>query len=203
MRLSALSDYACPFLGFLNMIRTTMLSILAITTLLGGCGEKAPDAASGEATSTASPDPKLASGWTKPDACAVVDKAAFAAVAGTSVSTSELRMVHPADGATAATSECVFTLEDGGRYSLMLRWSPINDNTEGAINTMRSGLAAVMKGFGGTVEEVPNVGKAAFWVEKTSSLNVFIGEDRLAIINMPSGAEAKEKAITLAHKLGA
>ena len=85
----------------------------------------------------------------------------------------------------------------------MLRWSPVNDNTEGAINTMRSGLVEVMKGFGGTVEEIPKLGKAAFWVDKTSSLNVFIGEDRVAIINMPSGAGAKEKAITLAHKLGA
>ncbi len=185
------------------MTRNMILSIVAITALLSGCGEKASDTPSGVAANTAASDPTLASGWTKPDACAVVDKATFAAVVGVPVSTSELRMVHPADGSTAATSECVFTLEDGGRYSLMLRWSPINDNTEGAINTMRSGLVAVMKGFGGTVEEVQSVGKAAFWVDKTSSLNVFIGEDRLAVINMPGGATAKEKAITLARKLGA
>jgi hypothetical protein len=178
-----------------------MLSILATSIFLGGCGEKTPDAPSGEASSPASSNPKLASGWTKPDACAVVDDATFAAIAGMPVSASELRMAHPADGVTAATSECVFTLQDGGRYSLMLRWSPINDNTEGAINTMRSGLAEVMKALGGTVEDVPKLGKAAFWVSRTSSLNVFIGEDRLAIINMPSGAGAKDKAITLAHKL--
>ena len=180
---------------------SAMLSLAAITILLGGCGESSTGAP-GEKAAKA-PDPALATGWTPPDACAAVDKAAFAAAAGVPVSAAELRMVHPADGDTAATSECVYTLEDGGRYSLMLRWSPINDNTEGAINTMRSGLASVMKGFGGSVEEVPKLGKAAFWVEKTASLNVFIGEDRLAIINMPSGAGAKDKAVALAHKLGA
>ena len=186
------------------MIKKRDLAVLAVASLISGCGGNTSETSTTEvAKTTVNAGSALPSGWTKPDACAVVDKATFAAVSGMPVGVSELRMVHTADGTTAATSECVFTTADGGNYSLMLRWSPINDNTEGAINEMRSGLVSLTKALGGTVEEVQKVGKAAFWVSKTSSLNVFIGEDRLAIINMPGGDAAKEKAITLARKLGA
>ena len=167
---------------------------------LSACGGGAEDKADG--TAAQQNGPALAEGWTKPDACAVLNKAAYGAAIDQSVNTAELTMPHPSDGTTAATSECFYTVEGAGRYSVLLRWSPIHDNSEGSINSTRSGLALVTKALGGSVETLTGVGKAAFWVERTGSLNVFIGEDRMAIINVPTGAAAKGQAIALAHTLG-
>ena len=55
----------------------------------------------------------------------------------------------------------------------------------------------------GHVETVGGLGKAAFWAAMTKSLNVFIGEDKFAIITVPASDASKEQAVALAHKLGA
>ena len=60
-----------------------------------------------------------------------------------------------------------------------------------------------LKGFGGHVETIEGLGKAAFWAAMTKSLNVFIGEDKFAIITVPASTASKEQAVALAHKLGA
>lgn len=176
----------------------SLLPLLA----LAACGSPSSDSA---ATSAAAGNGRseLADGWTKPDACAVLDKASYGQAVGQTVIGTELGMEHPSEGPTAATSECKYRLADGSSYSVMLRWSPINDNSEGAINTTRSGLSQVAEAFGATMETLPGLGKAAFWLDKTGSLNVFIGEDRMAIINVPTGPAAKEQAISLARALGA
>jgi len=178
------------------------LPAAAVLLTLSGCGSPPADNAT-TTTAAASASPGLAEGWTKPDACAVLAKADYGQAVGQSVTNTELAMPHPSDGTTAATSECKYTLADGGRYSVMLRWSPINDNSEGAINTTRSGLSQVAEAFGATMTTVPDLGKAAFWLDKIGSLNVFIGEDRMAIINVPTGPAAKDQAISLARALGA
>ena len=183
------------------MLSTRYFVTPALLLALAACGSAPSDGAASESAAIADGNatesdsgPALAEGWTMPDACAVLSKDAYGA---------ELAMPHPSDGTTAATSECKYVLADGSRYSVMLRWSPINDNSDGAINTTRSGLQQVVEAFGGTLDTVPNLGKAAFWVSKTASLNVFIGEDRMAIINVPDGPAAKDQAIAVAVTLGA
>jgi hypothetical protein len=170
--------------------------LIAALTALGGCSGKSSDTAQGEGGQA------LADGWKTPDACAVLDKAAYGQLIGKPVSASTLSMPHVSDGTTAATSECVYSVDGAGKLSIILRWSPMNDNDEGSINTTRSGLQQTAKAFGGSMEVLAGIGKAAFWVDKTASLNVFVGEDRMAIINVPTGPGAKEQAIAVAHKLG-
>ena len=58
----------------------------------------------------------------------------------------------------------------------MLRWSPIADNTQAAIATAHSGAEQTIKAFGGSVDTVGGLGKAAFWAGKIDSLNVFIDD---------------------------
>ena len=192
------------------MLSTRYFVTPALLLALAACGSAPSDGAASESAAIADGNatesdsgPALAEGWTMPDACAVLSKDAYGAAIDQTVSSTELAMPHPSDGTTAATSECKYVLADGSRYSVMLRWSPINDNSDGAINTTRSGLQQVVEAFGGTLDTVPNLGKAAFWVSKTASLNVFIGEDRMAIINVPDGPAAKDQAIAVAVTLGA
>ena len=72
-------------------------------------------------------------------------------ILGKPVTETTLALVHESDGVTAATSECTYTLGDDGKASLMMRWSPIDDNSEGVINMTRSGLLQTVKAFGGSV----------------------------------------------------
>src|SRR3546814_4287869 len=81
----------------------------------------------------------------------------------------------------------------------MLRWAPSGDNSDGSINLTRNGLEQTLKGFGGHVETIDGLGKAAFWAGMTKSLNVFIGEDKFAIITVPASEASKEQAVALAR----
>lgn len=188
------------------MTKVLALTALATTIALAGCGGGAP-APAADATdaspSAAAPAKGPPKDWNAADACTVVDKRAMAVIVGQAVDEARLGNVNQSDGVTAATSECTYTLADGQTASVMLRWSPIGDNSEGSINLTRNGLEQTLKGFGGKVETIEGLGKAAFWADMTRSLNVFIGEDKFVIINAPPGAKAREQAVTLAHKLGA
>ena len=171
------------------MSRSIMLAAVAASLTLAGCGGEAADkgdgagtASSAAAKSGTAPPPD----WNAADACAVVDKAAMAAILGQAVPRTPLGKVNQT-----------------GSAALMLRWSPIGDNSEGSINLTRNGLEQTLKGFGGHVETVGGLGKAAFWAAMTKSLNVFVGEDKFAIITVPASDASKEQAVALAHKLGA
>ena len=86
----------------------------------------------------------------------------------------------------------------------MTRWSPINDNTDGAIAAAKATMKQTLAAFGGgDVEDVPGLGKASFWVAKVDQLQSFIGEDRMVLITVPSGPDSKAKAIALAKRAGA
>ena len=85
----------------------------------------------------------------------------------------------------------------------MLRWSPIADNTQAAIATAHSGAEQTIKAFGGSVDTVGGLGKAAFWAGKIDSLNVFIDDAIFAIITLPSSPNAQSHVINLVKKLGA
>lgn len=183
---------------------------LSAAMLLAACGgEGAGGNAGGATASTGTAASSSAAGGQMPadfkatDACAVFDKAVVAKVLGTSVTEASLGLVHEANGNEAATSECTYTLADG-RATIMTRWSPIGDNSEGAINEARNTLNQVMKAFGaGPAEDVAGLGKASIWAGKAGQLQTFIGEDRMVLITVPDGPDAKDKAIALAKKAGA
>jgi len=189
----------------LFMTRSIALTALATSLLLAACSRGPAEDGNGQDASVTAVDANKTppKDWNAMDACGVVDKAAMAALVGQQVTETRLGNVHESDGTTSATSECTYVLADGGTATLMLRWSPIADNNEGSINAARSALEQTLKGFGGKLETVDGLGKAAFWAGMTKSLNVFIAEDKFAIITMPPSAKAKEQAVALARKLGA
>lgn len=173
----------------------------------GGGGDNKADngAAPASGSAEATPAGTMPADWKATDACSIIDKAAIEQALGTTVTESSLSLVHePTAGADdAATSECNYILADG-RASVMTRWSPIADTSDGTINQARSTMNETLKAFGGgTVEDVPGVGKASLWVEKVGQLQTFIGTDKMVLITVPSGADAKDKAIALAKKAGA
>lgn len=172
----------------------------AMLTTLAACGaeQSATSGEAGEPIKTSSND-----GWDATDACKVVDSATMSAAAGKTVSDTVLAMVNEAGQTTAATSECTYDFEGGGQAKVLLRWSPIDDNTVEAIKLARSTSQQTMEAFGGTVSDVPGLGKAAFYSDMAQTLNVFIGEDRFAIITLPDEPGVKERTIALAKKLGA
>lgn len=181
----------------------TTFSLLATTCLLSACGDPAPGG-DGASTPAATAAAASTDGWKATDACATIDKAAMAAFLGTGVESTSLGLVNQSDGTSAAGSECTYLLAEGGRAQLLLRASPINDNTPEAIAMARNGTQQTIDAFGGgKIDDLPGLGKAAFWVEKIQALNVFIGDDRFAIITLPAGPAAKEQAIAIAKKLGA
>jgi hypothetical protein len=125
------------------------------------------------------------------------------AATGKAVSEATLGLVHESSGSDATTSECSYIMADGGRASVMLRWSPIADNTAEAMAATRNASAETLKAFGATAETVEGLGKSAFWIAKTDTLNVFIGDDKFAIITLPADPSSKDQATTLARQLGA
>ena len=178
-------------------------TFIAGSLMLAGCGGSADSAKPGEQADVGSGGgaPK---GWNAADACSVVDKARMAATAGKPVSEANLGLVHESSGGSdATTSECSYIMEDGSRASVMLRWSPIDDNTPEAMAAARDTSKQTIEAFGGTIETVEGLGKSAFWIGKTDTMNVFIGDDRFAIITLPSNPKSKEQAIALARELGA
>lgn len=181
-------------------MRNQLLAALFGLACVSGCGGEGNNSAPSSTQSSGGKKPPAA--WNAVDACSVIDGAAYGSFIGKAVASTSLALVRESDGTTAATSECTYELVEGGRSSIMLRWSPINDNSEGAINEARNGLTATAKAFNGNVETVDGLGKAAYWVALTNSLNVFIGEDKFAIINVPTSPTARDQAIAIARKLG-
>lgn len=187
-------------------MRAITTGIIAITTvsLIAGCGGGAPGNGT-TTTSEASPasGSAMPADWKATDACSIIDKATMARVLGTAVTEASVGLVNEPSATTAATSECTYILESG-RATVMTRWSPIADNTPGAIATAKSATEASLAAFGGgKAEDVPGLGKASFWVAKVDQLQSFIGEDRMVLITVPSSADAKDKAIALAKRAGA
>lgn len=178
---------------------------------LAGCGGSpeasgngaAADAAAGSGATATAASGGMPADFKATDACAVIDKAAVGTALGVTVTEASLGLVHePSGGADAATSECTY-LFDGGRATVMTRWSPIGDTSDDTITQARNTTNATLKPFGGgTVEDVPGVGRASLWVEKIGQLQTFIGKDRMIMITVPSGTGAKDKAVALAHKAG-
>ena len=187
-------------------LSTAIMLGLCGAALLTACGAKPGDGAEKNGVAPANA-PAVAAGmpanWRATDACSIIDKATMGEVLGVPVTETSLALVHEPGVADAGTSECTYLLGDD-RASVMTRWSPIGDNSEGVIKAARSTLNQTLKMFGnGKVEDVPGLGKASLWVDKIGQLQTFIGEDRMVLITIPSGPGAKDKAIVLAKKAGA
>ena len=179
------------------------IALLAGSLALAGCGGNTDSAKTGE-QAEAKDGAAAPAGWNAADACSVVDKAKMAATAGKPVSEASLGLVHVSSGGSdATTSECSYIMEDGSRATVQLRWSPIGDNTPEAMALARKTSEQTIAAFGGTVETVEGLGKSAFWVGKIDSMNVFIDDDKFAIITLPSSPSSKEQATALARQLGA
>lgn len=187
------------------------LGLCVGTLIMTGCGGKTGSQPDGDGNTVAAAPSSIAApgsvappaNWKATDACSVIDKVMMAKIVGKPVTEISLDLVHESDGTTAADSRCTYKLADGTQATLMMRWSPIADNSEGAISLARKALQETLKAFGKSLETIDGLGKAAFWVDVAGQLNVFIGEDKFVIISMPTGPSAKEQAITLARKLGA
>jgi hypothetical protein len=178
-------------------------ALLVGALVLAGCGQSGDTAKSAE-QADAKGGSAAPAGWNAADACAVVDKAKMAATTGKPVSEATLGLVHESSGGSdATTSECSYIMEDGSHASVMLRWSPIGDNTPDAMATALNTSKQSVEAFGGTAEPVEGLGKSAFWIGKIDAMNVFIGDDKFAIITLPSSPSSKEQATGLARQLGA
>ena len=187
-------------------------AVLLILAGLTGCNQKAPDSTAAPAADTkpeaATATTETPSAWNAADACSIVDKAAVAEILGREIASTQLSLVHEADGANAATSECAYLGADGASVArLMTRWSPINDNTTEAIAMARSTTEASMKAFSSVpLEDIPGLGKAAFLAPTISQLNVFIDDARMIMVTVekvPDGAQGKDLAVAMAKKAGA
>lgn len=169
---------------------------------LAACGkEKSGDAANSETGGATA----AASGWDASDACTLLDKANMGTILGTPVTETRLGLVNKAGTATAATSECTYTLSDNSTVTVMTRMSPIADNTPEAIEATRSGVESTLQSMGTSdtsVVDVAGLGKAAFFVPKVNQLNVFYDDSRSAMVTVPAGPDAKDKAVAIAKKLG-
>ncbi len=173
---------------------------LASAAALAACGGPQGDGGKQGAASDAA---AAAAGWNAADACALLDKAAVGAALGDTVAETSLAFVHQASGAEAATSECTYRLAGGGDMTLMARRSPIADNTPAVIAQTRKATESALGAFSDkAIEDVPGLGKAAFFVPGINQLNVFLDDERFVVLTVGQGpgSRAKDVAIDLAKK---
>lgn len=176
-----------------KLIGLVIISGAALT--LAACGG-AGDTAGGDESRT---DTKVVTaGWDATDACALLDKAVVGAALEDNVTEASVGLVNQASGPNAATSECTYLLESGGRASLMARSSPIADNTDDAIKLARSATQEAVSAFTDKkVEDIPGIGKAAFFVPGINQLNVFIDDKRFVILTISSAPNERAKAMAV------
>lgn len=180
-------------------------AIAALTALLvASCGGSGSTSAS-NGGSAGSDGTKTATGtWDATDACALLDKAAVAAALKDAVTEVSVGLVHEASGAEAGTSECTYILASGSRATFMARNSPIADNTDEAIALARKTTQESVSAFTDKkIEDVPKLGKAAFFVPGINQLNVFIDDKKFVILTISGApnATAKATAVDLIGKL--
>ncbi|NIJ38500.1 hypothetical protein FHR22_003211 [Sphingopyxis panaciterrae] len=135
-------------------------------------------------------------GWDATDACKLLDKAVLGAVLGDAVTETSLAFVHQPTPVEAATSECTYRLKGGGTATLMARRSPIADNTPEAIAQARKTTESTMRAFSDkSVEDVPHLGKAAFFVPGINQMNVFLDDQRFLILTLGTAPDDRVRDI--------
>lgn len=175
-----------------------MILTLGLAATLAGCGgPQGEDKAGGGGGAQVS-------NWDATDACALLDKAAVGAALGDAVIETSLAFVHQATATEAATSECTYRLASGGDATLMARRSPIADNTPETIAQTRKATASATRAFSDKpVEDLPGLGKAAFFVPGINQLNVFLDSERFVILTIGTAPRdrAKDMAADLVGKI--
>lgn len=169
------------------------LTLSAIALLLMSCSGSKDDAGQAAKDGAAT----AGDGWDATDACALLDKAAVGAALKDKVTETSLGLVNQASGPNAATSECTYMLASGGRASLMARNSPIADNTPEAIETARKTMQATVSAFGKTVQDIPGLGKAAFFVPSINQLSVFLDDKKFVTLTISTAPNDTAKAIAV------
>lgn len=176
------------------------MMLLACGALLAGCGgSQGGDKAAGGGAKTAAAD------WDATDACARLDKTAVGAALGDTVMETSLAFVHRSmGGGDASTSECTYTLASGGKATLMTRNSPIADNIPESIAMTKKTTQEMLSMLGGDsrVEDVPGLGKAAFFVPRIGQMSAFLDDSRFVVltIDAPTPEKAKQIATDLVRK---
>lgn len=175
-----------------------MTACLAATAALAACGgDKPAGGGGGDAAPAAT---AAAPGWDATDACALLDKDRLGAALGDTVTETRLALVHQPTAVEAATSECTYVLKGGGEAQLMARRSPIDDNTPETMAQTRKATASAMSAFSSkAVEDVPGLGRLAFFVPGINQMSVFLDEKRFVILTI--GTAPQDKAKDLATQL--
>lgn len=172
-------------------MKRTIATLVACALLAGCGGSQGDDKAAGN-------DATIAADWDATDACARLDKGVLGAALGDRVTETSLAFVHRSmGGGDASTSECTYALASGGKVTLMTRNSPIADNTPQVIAMTKKTTAETLGAFGGdkTVEDVPGLGKAAFFVPRLGQMNVFLDDARLVVLTLDTLPPDKAKRI--------
>lgn len=184
-------------------------SALLCAAGLTACGDAGDEGgANGTGAEAPAATGAMPADWKATDACTIVDKAEVAAALKQEVKETQLSLVHEPGTADAGTSECAYIGTDDSRIaSVAARWSPINDNTAASIDGTRNAAAAAIKAFSDTpIEDVPGLGKAAFFSPAIDSLTVFVDDARMVTVTVnkvPDGASGKDVAVALAKAAGA
>lgn len=179
-------------------MKKSMILTLGAALALAACGG-AQDGGKDEKSMAAT------SGWDATDACKLLDKTVVGTALGDTVAETSLAFVHQPTASEAATSECTYRLEGGGTATLMARRSPIADNTPEVIAQTRKATESAMRAFSDkSVEDIPGLGKAAFFVPGINQMNVFLDSERFVILTLGSvrGDRAKDIATDLVKKVG-
>ena len=184
----------------------TLIALASISTIaVSGCNEH--DTTGDTTPKTATASSNMPAHWNATDACSILDKSHVAEALHQDVQEAQLGLVHQPGPVDAATSECHYISADGTSLAtLMTRWSPINDNSAESIAGTRNAAASAMKAFSDKpIEDIPGMGKAAFFIPGIDALNVFLDDARMIVLTVqkvPDGAKGKDIAISLATKAG-
>jgi hypothetical protein len=177
-------------------MQTGFIGVAILILALAGCSGAGD--AGGESKTEDGATKTATANWDATNACALLDKAAVGAALNDKVTEATVGLVNQASGANAATSECTYILEGGGRASLMTRNSPIADNTDDAIKMARDATQQSVSAFTDKkVEDVSGLGKAAFFVPGINQLNVFIDDKRFVILTISSAPNESAKAVAI------
>ncbi|MBY8826341.1 hypothetical protein [Sphingomonas colocasiae] len=180
------------------MRNRTIVSLAAMAALAACGGDTPADGDTAAANATAANTAPAARGWDATNACALLDKGALGTALGDVVTETRLDLVHQPSAIEAATSECVYLLKNGGEARLMTRRSPIDDNTPEAMAQARKATASAMSAFTSKpVEDVPGLGKLAFFVPGINQMNVFLDEKRFIVLTIGTAPNDKAKALAV------
>lgn len=148
--------------------------------------------------------------WKATDACALLDKAKVAQVMGQPVAETKLAPVVEDSGNGVSFSNCTYTMADGRMVSFMARNSTDAAHTPADIANTKKQLADMSPQ---QFEDVPGLGRTAYWSTGLKQLNVYLDEHRWLIFtftfagtgmmhNQGSSDELKAKAVALARAGG-